>query len=112
MKTYIQGLKSTDQNVLEYLNELILNNDRENCTVSIPKIASACNISERQVQISTRRLIDAGLIKRIGYDLSNPDRSKRGTIYKVLLCEDRDERLRERAIKKSSIKFLLFWSED
>ena len=112
MKTYIQGLRSTDQNVLEYLNKLALNSDGETCTTSIPKVASACNISERQVQISTRRLIDAGLIERVRYDFSNPDRSKRGTTYKMLLCKDRIEQRGERADKKSSIKFLLFWSED
>jgi hypothetical protein len=43
-----------------------------------------CSISERQVQISTRRLIEAGLLERVGYDLSNPNRTKRGTIYKVV----------------------------
>jgi predicted transcriptional regulator len=75
-------LKLTDQAVLIYLEELAKDNDT--CTASIPKIASACNISQRQVQISAGRLITLGLIKRVGYDFGNPDQSKRGTVYKIL----------------------------
>jgi predicted transcriptional regulator len=112
MKTYTQCLRSTDQNVLECLIELTLKNDGETCTVSIPKIASACNISERQVQISTRRLIDAGLIERVGYDFSNPDRGKRGTVYKVLIRRNGTRLPIEKDGGKRSVKFLLIWSED
>jgi predicted transcriptional regulator len=105
------GLKNSDKAVLKYLYEMIHTSDGQICTASIPKIAVACGISERQVQISTRRLINAGLIERVGYDFNNPDRSKRGTIYKMMPSEDKIEQRGERA-KKSSIKFLLFWSED
>jgi DNA-binding Lrp family transcriptional regulator len=75
-------LKRTDQAVLMYLEELAKDNDT--CTASIPKIARTCNISQRQVQISTGRLIALGLIRRVGYDFGNPDQAKRGTVYKIL----------------------------
>jgi hypothetical protein len=105
-------LKHSDQAVLRYLDGLARRGEGEICTASIPQIASACDISERQVQISTRRLINARLLRRVGYDFSNPDRMKRGTIYKVRYCKNGDKRKGKRAIKKSSTKFLLFWSED
>lgn len=75
-------LKRTDHAVLLYLEKLAKGNDT--CTASIPKIASACNISQRQVQISAGRLIALGLIRRVGYDFGNPDQAKRGTVYKIL----------------------------
>lgn len=104
------GLRRADRAVLRYLDEQT-REDEDTCTASIPKIADACEISERQVQISAKRLIKAGLLERLGYDLSNPDRAKRGTMYRVLV---RDER-RGAAVgegRSRSVKFLLFWSED
>lgn len=106
------SLRPTDQTVLKYLSELTLNGGGECCTASIPKIASACCISERQVQISTKRLIDVELLERIGYDFSNPDRSKRGSIYKVLLKRDKSQQTTKHNGRRRTIKFLLFWSED
>ena len=106
------NLKPSDRVVLKYLDKLTLDSDGETCTVSIPKIASACDISERQVQISTKRLINAGLLQRIGYDFSNPDREKRGTIYKVLASEFRVKHPAQGAVGKKSIKFILFWSDE
>jgi DNA-binding Lrp family transcriptional regulator len=84
-------LRRSDQAVLKYLDELTRRGDGETCTASIPEIAGACSISERQVQISTRRLIEAGLLERVGYDLSNADRAKRGTVYKVLSPSEEHE---------------------
>lgn len=106
------SLKSTDQAVLKYLRELARITDGETCTASIIKVATACDISERQVQISTRRLINAGLLQRVAYDFSNSDRSKRGTVYKVLMRSNKINQPVEKEGKKRSIKFLLFWSED
>jgi hypothetical protein len=106
------NLKPSDKAVLKYLNNLILSNDRETCTASIPKIANMCDLSERQVQISTKRLISAGLLERIGYDFSNPVREKRGTIYKVLIQRNETRSSPNKSRKKRSIKFLLIWSED
>lgn len=109
------ALRPTDQAVLKYLHELTSAGGGNTCVISIPKIASACGISGRQVQISTNRLIKAGLLKRTGYDFSNPDRAKRGTVYKVLRSTgDTEHQSQEtnQTVKKGAIKFLLFWSED
>jgi DNA-binding Lrp family transcriptional regulator len=110
MKLLTPLLKSTDKAVLKYLYELTQDSGSETCKVSIPKIASECCISERQVQISTRRLIEAKIIERVGYDFSNPIRSKRGTIYKVL--NHASEVKTRKGGKKKSIKFILVWCED
>lgn len=104
-------LKSSDRAVLRHLLERVQAGNGETCTVSIPRIASACDISERQVQISTRRLIDARLIERLGYDFSNPDRSKRGTVYRVQQPRAGTLQSNERD-KKKSVKLILLWSED
>jgi hypothetical protein len=112
IKEIYSGLRYSDKAVFKYLCELIEGGDGNICTASIPKIAIACDISERQVQISAGRLIKARLIKRVGYVFSNPDRSRRGTIYKLPSCKHKAEQQAERVAKKSTIKFLLFWSED
>lgn len=106
------NLRPIDQAVLKYLSELPQDIGRETCTASIPKIASACGISERQVQISTKRLIEVGLLERVGYDFSNPERSKRGSIYKVLIKRNKMQQPATHKERRRTIKFLLFWSED
>ncbi|HEX8096515.1 MAG TPA: hypothetical protein VF507_00705 [Pyrinomonadaceae bacterium] len=78
-----RALKRSDRDVIDYLKRL--QGSRGSCKASIPGIAGACNISERQVQISTQRLIEAEMLERLGYDLGNPNRAERGTIYKVLI---------------------------
>lgn len=105
-------LRSTDRAVLRHLLERVRAGNGETCTVSIPRIASACDISERQVQISTRRLIDARLIERLGYDFSNPDRSKRGTVYRVQHIQAGSRLSEQISNKKKSVKLILLWSED
>jgi DNA-binding MarR family transcriptional regulator len=104
------SLKRTDKAVLKYLDEMTQPSDGETCRASIPKIASACKISKRQVQISTKRLIEAGLIERLGYDFGNPDRTQRGTIYKLLIRQAEMKHSTEG--RRKSIKLLLLWSED
>lgn len=106
------NLKPSDHAVFKYLNKLTLDKGRDTCTASISKIASICDLSERQVQISTKRLISAGLLERIGYDFGNPKRDKRGTIYKVLIQRNGTRSSTDKSRKKRSIKFLLIWSED
>jgi len=81
-------LKKTDDNVFSYLNKLCGENGDRTCTVSLPAIAAACDISERQAQVSTGRLIEAGLVKRTGYDFGNAVRSRRGTKYRLLKTYD------------------------
>ena len=83
-------LKKTDQRVLKHLQEMKAASRKNppeggHCVASIPEIAESCYISPRQVQISTGRLIEAGMLERVGYDFANPDRKSRGTIYKVLV---------------------------
>lgn len=105
-------LKSSDRAVFRHLLERVQAGNGETCTISIPRIASACDISERQVQISTRRLIDARLIERLGYDFSNPDRSKRGTVYRVQQLHPGTRSGKEGDGKKKSVKLIMLWSED
>lgn len=101
----------TDRAVLQYLKKRAQGSNDGICKTSIPKIAVACDISERQVQISTTRLIRAGLIERMGYDFSNPDTSKRGTVYRILNPK-KSELLASHVSKKGSIKLVLVWCED
>lgn len=105
-------LKASDRAVLRHLLERARAGNGETCTISIPRIASACDISERQVQISTRRLIEARLIERLGYDFSNPDRSKRGTLYRVHRVHAEARSSKGREARKKSVKLILLWSED
>lgn len=108
----LDALTQSDLAVLNYLDKLAREGGGDACTASIPRMADACGISERQVQISAKRLIDAELIKRVGYDFSNPDRSKRGTVYRVLHKSDGAEQTVTVKERKRTIKFLLIWSEE
>lgn len=108
----LASLKTTDKAVLKHLQTLARSDNENTCTVSIPKLADACGISQRQVQISANRLIKVGLLRRKGYDFSNPDRTKRGTVYKLLSPKSKDNQEVSQVDKKRAIKFLLFWSED
>lgn len=108
----LDALTQSDLAVLNYLNKLAHEGGGGACTASIPKMADACGISERQVQISAKRLIEAELIKRVGYDFSNSDRSKRGTVYRVLNNTGEAERTVAVKERKRTIKFLLIWSEE
>jgi hypothetical protein len=46
----------------------------------------------------------------VGYDFGNPDRTQRGTIYKLLINQAEMKHPTEG--KRKSIKLLLLWSED
>jgi hypothetical protein len=107
-----ESLTFSDLVILQYLFELKCDGGRELCIASIPQISGVCELSERQVQISTRRLITANLLERVGYDLGNPNRKKRGTIYKVLINGlSRTKYIKCCHNKKKGIKFLLCWSD-
>jgi hypothetical protein len=80
----VTTLRQTDDEVFSHLDKLCGENGDRTCIVSLPAIAVACDISERQAQVSTGRLIQAGLLKRTGYDFGNADRSRRGTKYRLL----------------------------
>ncbi|HEX8137571.1 MAG TPA: helix-turn-helix domain-containing protein [Pyrinomonadaceae bacterium] len=81
----VAKLRSTDLAVLSHLHGLRNAEGGSTCKASIPDIARACGISQRQVQISASRLIEAGLLERSGYDFGNIKRRERGTIYRVLI---------------------------
>lgn len=49
----VATLRQTDDGVFSYLNKLCGENRDKTCTVSLPVIAAACDISERQAQVST-----------------------------------------------------------
>jgi hypothetical protein len=106
-------LKFSDLVILQYLFEVVRDSGGEICIASIPKIANACDLSERQVQISTRRLTKAKLLKKLGYDFANPARKKRGTVYKILIngISITKEKKCSKDIKKE-VKFLLLWKQD
>jgi hypothetical protein len=55
------------------------------CHVSLPKLASSCNISETQIRIFLRNLEQRKLIKRLSVDLANKIQSERGVTFEVLL---------------------------
>ncbi len=80
----LAGLKRSDRDVFSYLDQL--RGGGETCTAGHNAIASATEVSPRQVQTSIARLIGEGLLERIGYDFGNPDRSQRGSIYRVLIA--------------------------
>jgi hypothetical protein len=55
------------------------------CHVSLPKLASTCNISETQIRIFLKDLERRKLIKRLSVDLANKIQSERGVTFEVLL---------------------------
>lgn len=77
-------LKRSDRAVLKYLRRLARKGDGEMCKASITQIASACEISPRQVTISTGRLAQAELIEPVKRDFHNSDPRQRGTVYRLL----------------------------
>lgn len=74
--------KRSDRDVYDYLKGKQAGGKA--VVAGIPEIASSAGVSARQVQISIGRLIQVGLLERLGYDFGNADLSKRGTIYKVI----------------------------
>lgn len=79
-----EKLLDTDRRVFDYLMRLCREEGGDTCVTSFPKIHGACAVSLRQAQISTDRLCAAGLVAREGYDFGNLDKSKRGTVFRLL----------------------------
>lgn len=82
----LAGLKRSDRAVLSYLDRL--RGEGDTCTAGHNAIARSASVSPRQVPICIDRLIKEGLLERIGYDFGNPKRSRRGSIYRVLIAPD------------------------
>ena len=78
-------LKPGCQVVLMRLYRLSAGFGSNTCHVSLPKLASACNISETQIRIFLRDLEQRKLIKRLSVDLANKIQSERGVTFEVLL---------------------------
>src|SRR5829696_7615027 len=78
-------LKPGRQVVLMRLYRLSAGFGSNTCHVSLPKLASACNISETQIRIFLRALEQRKLIKRLSVDLSNKVQSERGVTFEVFL---------------------------
>lgn len=78
-------LKPGCQVVLMRLYRLSAGFGSNTCHVSLPKLASACNISETQIRIFLRDLEQRKLIKRISIDLANKIQSERGITFEILL---------------------------
>jgi hypothetical protein len=74
-----------DQAVLMRLYRLSRGFNSDTCRVSIPVLAKACNVSERQVRISVGRLEGRELVRRVEQDFGNRDRSLRGTTFLILI---------------------------
>ena len=78
-------LKPGCQVVLMRLYRLSAGFASNTCHVSLPKLASSCNISETQIRIFLKDLEQRKLIKRVSIDLSNKIQSERGVTFEVLL---------------------------
>jgi hypothetical protein len=78
-------LKPGCQVVLMRLYRLSAGFGSSTCHVSLPKLASSCNISETQIRIFLKDLEQRKLIKRLSVDLANKIQSERGVTFEVLL---------------------------
>ncbi len=78
-------LKPGCQVVLMRLYRLAAGFGSSTCHVSLPKLASTCNISETQIRIFLKDLEQRKLIKRLSVDLANKIQSERGITFEVLL---------------------------
>jgi hypothetical protein len=80
-------LDTYDQAVLVRIYRLSRGFNSDTCRVSVPTLAKACNVSERQVRKSVGKLEARELIQRVEQDFGNKDRSLRGTIFRILVVD-------------------------
>lgn len=80
-------LDTYDQALLIRLYRLSRGFNSETCRVSVPTLAKACNVSERQVRKSVGKLEARELIERVEQDFGNKDRALRGTIFRILIAD-------------------------
>jgi DNA-binding Lrp family transcriptional regulator len=83
----VPTLDTYDQSVLIRLYRLARGFNSDTCRVSVPTLAKACNISERQTRKSIVRLEGRGLVQRIEQDFSNKNMALRGTTFKILISD-------------------------
>jgi hypothetical protein len=80
-------LDTYDQVVLMRLYRLSRGFSSDTCRVSVPTLAKACHVSERQVRISVGRLEARELIQRVEQDFGNKDKALRGTVFRILISD-------------------------
>jgi hypothetical protein len=81
----IGKLHPSDKVMLDFLTRLCAATGKDYTPpVGIHTISERCDISQRTVQTCGDRLIAANRIERVGYDVGNRDRAKRGMVYRVL----------------------------
>jgi hypothetical protein len=80
-------LDTYDQAVLIRLYRLSRGFSSDMCRVSVPTLAKACNISERQVRKSVSKLEVRELVQRVEQDFGNKNRALRGTIFRILIAD-------------------------
>jgi hypothetical protein len=80
-------LDTYDQVVLMRLYRLSRGFSSDTCRVSVPTLAKACRVSERQVRISVGRLEARELIQRVEQDFGNKDKALRGTVFRILISD-------------------------
>lgn len=83
----IPTLDTYDQAVLIRLYRLSRGFSSDTCRVSVPTLAKACNVSERQVRKSVGKLEARDLIRRVEQDFGNKDKALRGTIFRILIAD-------------------------
>ncbi len=78
-------LYASDKVVLDFLIRLCAATGKDYTPpVGIHTIAERCDLSSRTIQACGDRLVAANRIERSGYDVGNPDRTKRGMVYRIL----------------------------
>jgi DNA-binding Lrp family transcriptional regulator len=80
-------LDTYDQSLLIRLYRLARGFNSDTCRVSVPTLAKACNVSERQVRKSIVKLEGRGFIRRIELDFGNKNLALRGTTFKILISD-------------------------
>ena len=83
----IPTLDTYDQAVLIRLYRLSRGFNSDTCRVSVPTLAKACNVSERQVRKSVGKLEARDIIQRVEQDFGNKDKALRGTIFRILIAD-------------------------
>jgi hypothetical protein len=80
-------LDTYDQSLLIRLYRLARGFNSDTCRVSVPTLAKACNVSERQIRKSIVKLEGRSFIQRIEQDFGNKNLALRGTTFKILISD-------------------------
>jgi hypothetical protein len=78
-------LRPAEQAIFSYLYRQTRGFHRDEYRAAKAELARACMMSERNVPRITKKLASKGLVEILGHDIDNPDYSKRGTLYRMLI---------------------------